>query len=329
MLDSGVRPRLGSANALARPERSDSGVKASIQGCAASRDNPKDDLSSRSRCATIETVRLRRAARGVLRSRSADESPEMHCFACQSKMDAGDRWCAKCGAAAQQSMDPDSERKFVTILRADLVQSTDLIAELEPEQAVSRLEPALTAMRAAVRQFGGIVSKELGDGLTAVFGAPMADDNHAPMACHAAIELVRRVTAWAIPVSRSGSASTPASSSPMWSPASFPGSTKSAARRSIWRPDWRGPRNPGQIFASEACQKLAEGHVQFEFLGRKPLRGFPEPVPVYSGDRRGRPDKLAGTQDAQRLPIRQSHRRDGAIATAASRKPAPAAKPSA
>lgn len=66
--------------------------------------------------------------------------------------------------AAHQTEDPDSERKFVTILRADVVHSTDLIAELEPEEAVSRLEPALTAMRAAVRQFGGIVSKELETG---------------------------------------------------------------------------------------------------------------------------------------------------------------------
>jgi class 3 adenylate cyclase len=117
----------------------------------------------------------------------------MHCFACQSTMDAGDIWCAKCGAAARQTVDPDSERKFVTILRADVVHSTGLIAELDPEAAVSRLEPALAAMRAAVRQFGGIVSKELGDGLTAVFGAPLANDNHAPLACHAAIELVRGV----------------------------------------------------------------------------------------------------------------------------------------
>ena len=96
-------------------------------------------------------------------------------------------------SAVQQADDPDSERKFVTILRADVVHSTDLISELEPEEAVSRLEPALAAMRAAVRQYGGIVSKELGDGLAAVFGAPIADDNHAPLACHAAIELIRRV----------------------------------------------------------------------------------------------------------------------------------------
>ena len=89
--------------------------------------------------------------------------------------------------------DPDSERRFVTILRADVIDSTGLVADLDPEEAVSRLEPALAAMRGAVRQFGGIVSKELGDGLAAVFGAPIADDNHAPLACHAAIELVRRV----------------------------------------------------------------------------------------------------------------------------------------
>ena len=206
----------------------------------------------------------------------------MHCFACQSKMDAGDRWCAKCGAAAQQSMDPDSERKFVTILRADLVQSTDLIAELEPEQAVSRLEPALTAMRAAVRQFGGIVSKELGDGLTAVFGAPMADDNHAPMACHAAIELVRRVTSLGDPGLQvrvglhSGFVVAYVVASEFSRVYEIGGAAQHLAAR------LEGAAESGQIFASEACQKLAEGHVQFDFLGRKPLRGFPEPVPVYS-----------------------------------------------
>jgi class 3 adenylate cyclase len=117
----------------------------------------------------------------------------MHCFACQSAIGPGNSWCSKCGAAVRQRVDPDSERRFVTILRADVVDSTGLVAELEPEAAVSRLEPALAAMRGAVRQFGGIVSKELGDGLAAVFGAPIADDNHAPLACHAAIELVRRV----------------------------------------------------------------------------------------------------------------------------------------
>src|SRR3569833_625542 len=118
----------------------------------------------------------------------------MHCLACQSTIDPDDTRCPRCGAVVNRRGDPDSERRFVTILRADVIDSTGLVAELEPEEAVSRLEPALAAMRASVRQFGGIVSKELGDGLSGVFGAPIADDNHAPMACHAAIDLGRRVT---------------------------------------------------------------------------------------------------------------------------------------
>src|SRR4051794_30610552 len=113
----------------------------------------------------------------------------MHCLTCQSTMDAGDLWCAHCGASAvgnspnPEVEDPVSQRKFVTILRADVVHSTDLIAELEPEQALLRLEPALAAMRAAVRQFGGIVSKEMCDGLAAGFGASVVRVHYGPPRC--------------------------------------------------------------------------------------------------------------------------------------------------
>jgi class 3 adenylate cyclase len=77
------------------------------------------------------------------------------------------------------------ERKYLTVLCADLQRSTDLISGLDPEEAISRLEPALIAMRTAVRRDRGIVSNEGGDGLIALFGAPHADDNHAVMACEA------------------------------------------------------------------------------------------------------------------------------------------------
>ncbi|QPF83187.1 AAA family ATPase [Bradyrhizobium genosp. L] len=177
--------------------------------------------------------------------------------------------------------DPDSERKFVTILRADVVHSTDLIAELEPEQAVSRLEPALEAMRAAVRQFGGIVSKELGDGLSAVFGAPIADDNHAPLACHAAIELVRRVQALRDPGLQvrvglhSGLVVTYVVASEFSKVYEIGGAAQHLAAR------LESIAEPGQIYASDACQKLSEGHVRFESLGPKTLRGFAEPISIY------------------------------------------------
>ena len=121
----------------------------------------------------------------------------MSCQVCRSTLKAGDLFCSSCGAAVpEQSAKPPAaavhgriagERKYLTVLCADLQRSTDLISELDPEAAISRLEPALVAMRIAVRRNRGIVSKEGGDGLIALFGAPHADDNHSVMACHAAI----------------------------------------------------------------------------------------------------------------------------------------------
>ncbi|WP_179737962.1 MULTISPECIES: AAA family ATPase [unclassified Bradyrhizobium] len=205
----------------------------------------------------------------------------MHCFACQSAIGPGDSWCSKCGAAVRERAEPDSERRFVTILRADVVDSTGLVAELEPEAAVSRLEPALAAMRGAVRQFGGIVSKELGDGLAAVFGAPIADDNHAPLACHAAIELVRRVGSLGDPglQVRVGLHSGHVVAYMVASEFSKVYEIGGAAQHLAARLEAAAEAN--QVYVSEACQKLADGHVRFEFLGRKTLRGFGEPMPVY------------------------------------------------
>ena len=125
------------------------------------------------------------------------------CRVCLSTLKAGDLYCSSCGAVVPEHLAKPQlaetrdriagERKYLTVLCADLQRSTDLISELDPEAAISRLEPALIAMRTAVRRNRGIVSKEGGDGLIALFGAPHADDNHAVMACHAAVELVRRI----------------------------------------------------------------------------------------------------------------------------------------
>ncbi len=185
----------------------------------------------------------------------------------------------------------------MTILRADVVHSTDLIAELEPEEALSRLEPALAAMRAAVRQFGGIVSKEMGDGLTAVFGAPVADDNHAPLACHAAIALVRRVASLGDPGLQvrvglhSGFVVAYVVSSEFSKVYEIGGAAQHLAAR------LEAAAEPGQIYASEACQKLSEGHVRFEYLGRKLLKGFAEHMPVY---------RVTGASDLSSWQVRKT-----------------------
>lgn len=185
---------------------------------------------------------------------------------------------ALAGAATEE---PARERKFVTVLRADITRSTDLVATLDPEEAIGRLEPAMKAMRTAVRQFGGVVSREMGDGLAAVFGAPVADDNHAPLACHAALELVRRVAALGDPALQvrvgvhSGLAVMYVVSSDFSKIYEIGGPAQHLAAR------LEAEAEPGQIYASEACQKLSEGYVRFEYLGRKILKGFAGPTPVY------------------------------------------------
>jgi class 3 adenylate cyclase len=116
------------------------------------------------------------------------------------------RYCAECGTGifptsdARQTdgerFDPsaiqlarDGERKFVTILFADIVDSTRLIEKMEPDEAASQLFRALSCMRDAARRFDGTVNKMQGDGLMALFGAPISQEDHAVRACCAALAM--------------------------------------------------------------------------------------------------------------------------------------------
>lgn len=90
-----------------------------------------------------------------------------------------------------------TERKYVSILRADLHRSSDLVTGLDLEDSIARLAPAMEQMRSAAHQYGGIIHREMGDGIFAVFGAPIANDMHAVMACLAALDLLRRIEALA------------------------------------------------------------------------------------------------------------------------------------
>src|SRR5215831_813779 len=83
----------------------------------------------------------------------------------------------------------EGERKQVTVLFADLEGSTELIRDLDPEAAQTLLDPALHAMMDAVHRFEGTVNQVLGDGIMALFGAPVAHEDHAVRACYAALAM--------------------------------------------------------------------------------------------------------------------------------------------
>ena len=83
----------------------------------------------------------------------------------------------------------DGERKVVTVLFADIVRSSDIVAGNDPEDANDHLLPVLQTMIDAVHRFGGTVNQILGDGIMAVFGAPFAQEDHASRACLAAFSM--------------------------------------------------------------------------------------------------------------------------------------------
>jgi len=216
------------------------------------------------------------------------EENEVDCPVSSSHLQAGAPYCPSCGAGVPEprpSADIRNrivgERKYLTVLCADLQRSTDLISELDPESAITRLEPALNAMRLAVRRNRGIVSKEGGDGLIALFGAPHADDHHAIMACQAGIELVRRITLLDDPALQvrvgihSGYVVTQLIEADLSSIYEAGGPAVHLVKR------LEGAAQAGQILVSESCQKLSSGLAVFNVLPPKRLEGFVAPVPCY------------------------------------------------
>ena len=84
---------------------------------------------------------------------------------------------------------PDGERKTITALFADIKGSMDLLEDLDPEDARQLIDPALQLMMEAVHRYEGYVAQSLGDGIFALFGAPIAHEDHAQRALYAALRM--------------------------------------------------------------------------------------------------------------------------------------------
>src|SRR5712664_530044 len=124
------------------------------------------------------------------------------CLTCEHTNPSGSAFCGACGGALETASRPThppavphvinvvrGELKQVTVLFADLVSSTELVARLNAEDAMLRLKPALNTMCEAVERFEGTVVRTLGDGILAFFGAPRAQEGHALLACEAALAI--------------------------------------------------------------------------------------------------------------------------------------------
>ncbi len=98
----------------------------------------------------------------------------------------------------------EGERKQLSVLFADLKGSTEHVANLDPDRARRLLDPVLERMMEAVYQYEGTVNQVMGDGIMALFGAPLALEDHAIRACHAALRMQEIIKAHADEVPQDG-----------------------------------------------------------------------------------------------------------------------------
>src|SRR5438874_10470262 len=115
------------------------------------------------------------------------------CANCGAELPEAARFCPTCAAPVDRAPEPAEERKVATVLFADLVGSTALGSEQDPERTRVLLDRFYDAMAEEIELAGGTVEKFVGDAVMAAFGAPAALEDHAERALHAALGMQRRL----------------------------------------------------------------------------------------------------------------------------------------
>ena len=181
--------------------------------------------------------------------------------------------------------EPEGERKLVTVLFADIVDSTDLVRTTAAETARAVLDSAVRAMTAATKRYEGTVLRIQGDGIFAVFGAPLAREDDAVRACRAAIEMVQAVEAATGERAPSVRMRVGLHSGEVV----VSQTTDSTGRASLdvfGPPVWLAARMeqsaiPGTVRITAGTLHLCQGLVDVEALGPVAAKGFPDPVDAY------------------------------------------------
>jgi class 3 adenylate cyclase/predicted ATPase len=192
-------------------------------------------------------------------------------------------------AALEARGTADGERKTITALFADIKGSTDLIADLDPEEARAIIDPTLQLMMDAVHRYEGYVAQALGDGIFALFGAPIAHEDHPQRALYAALLMQEESRKRAEQLRREKGINLQIRVGV---------NTGEVVLRSIRTDDlhtdyvpvghsthlasrMESLATPGSILVSEQTYKLTEGYFAFTPLGQAQVKGFAEPLSIY------------------------------------------------
>ncbi len=234
------------------------------------------------------------------------------CSSCGASNPPGNRFCGQCAIPLLTATGPrfaspgaytpkhladriltsraalEGERKQVTVLFADLKGSMELLADRDPEEARKLLDPVLELMMEAVHRYEGTVNQVMGDGIMALFGAPLAHEDHAVRACYAALRMQGSVKTYADDVRRShaavvkirvgvnsGEVVVRAIGNDLHMDYTAVGQATHLAARMEQIAD------PGAIVITPETLALAEGYVEVKSLGPVPVKGLAAAVEVY------------------------------------------------
>ncbi|MBI3800336.1 MAG: AAA family ATPase [Deltaproteobacteria bacterium] len=192
-------------------------------------------------------------------------------------------------AALEARQLSDGERKTITALFADIKGSMELIEDLDPEDARQLIDPALTLMMEAVHRYEGYVVQSTGDGIFALFGAPLTHEDHAQRALYAALRMQEEIKRYADRLRLQGR-------QPLEIRVGV--NTGEMVLRSIHKDDLHTEYTPighstslaarlqslatgGGIVVSEPTYRLTEGYFEYRALGAAQIKGVSEPVPLY------------------------------------------------
>ena len=233
------------------------------------------------------------------------------CAGCGGEVPAAARFCPHCARPTGPAVEPErtvqatvprhlaerilesraaieGERKQVTVLFADMKGSTELLAERDPEEARKILDPVLQLLMDAVHHYEGTVNQVMGDGIMALFGAPLAHEDHAVRACYAALRLQEAMQRYTDEARRqhgvevqvrvglnSGEVVVRSIGSDLRMDYTAVGQTTHLAAR------MEQLATPGSIRLTAATLALADGFVEVRPLGPIPIKGIAEPVEAF------------------------------------------------
>jgi class 3 adenylate cyclase/tetratricopeptide (TPR) repeat protein len=181
----------------------------------------------------------------------------------------------------------EGERKQVTVLFADLRGSMELIAGRDPEEARALLDPVLERMIDAVHRFEGTVNQVMGDGIMALFGAPIAHEDHAVRAGYAALRIQESIAALAGQLPQfsvlarvriglnAGEVVVRGIGNDLTMDYTAVGQTTHLAAR------MEQLAEPGTIFVTDTFVRLTQGYLHFKPLGLIAIKGLAEPAEVF------------------------------------------------